>query len=148
MARPNTITFGKFLVLVGDGASPEVFAAPCGFTDRSLDMNSETNSTDVPDCDNPDAPVWSEKSIKTLSATVTGQGVLAQEAHATWREWFFSGAPRNVRVKIDLTGAQGGGYYEGSAILTQFKVDSSYGDKVKVSVTLNNNSEWTWTDAA
>jgi len=148
MARPTTLRFGKFIVQVGNGGSPEVFAAPCGFTERSLEFSADTNSTPVPDCDDPDAPIWSESDVTTLSATVTGQGVLAQEAHQIWRDWFLGGDVKNVRVLFDLPLAQGGGYYAGAAILTQFKVDSNYGDKIKISISLKNTSSWAWTDAA
>lgn len=148
MAKPATLSFGKFLVLVGNGATPEVFAAPCGFTDKSLEITADTSSTDVPDCDDPDAPAWGEKNVKTLSAQVTGSGVLAQDAHKTWRDWLLSGLERNVRVQFPIPLAQGGGYYEGAAVLTSFKVSGSHGDKLKVDVTIQNASAWDWVDAS
>ncbi len=148
MARPNTMRFGKYLVLLGDGGSPENFAQPCGLTERSLDLGADTNTTPVPDCDDPDAPAWAEADITTLKATISGQGVLAQEAHAIWRNWFFTGQAKNVRVLMDVPLANGGGYYYGAALLTQLKFDSNFGDKVKVSVTITNTSAWAWQDAA
>ena len=36
MAAPTTRKFGQIKVYVGNGASPEVFATPCGFTDKGV----------------------------------------------------------------------------------------------------------------
>ena len=148
MAQPTVATFGKFLLLLGDGASPEVFSAPCGFTDRSLELKADTNSTQVPDCDNPDAPAWETKDISTLSVTVTGQGVLALEALPKWRDWYFSATPKNVRVQLALPAGKGPGYYQGAAILTSLKHDSAVGEKIKLSVNIENTGAWSWVAAA
>jgi len=143
MAKPTTIRFGGFLVKVGDGETPEVFAAPCGFTQRSLQFTSNTNTTQVPDCDDPDAPSWDEADVSSISAQITGQGVLAVEAHPVWNEWFFSAAVRNIRVEAPALG----GHYEGPALLTNFQIDSNIGEKVTVNVTIQNSGEWKWVPA-
>ena len=74
MAKPNTLTFGKFKIYVEDPANPGSFIAPCGFTDKSLTLTAATAEEEIPDCDNPDAPAWVGRNIKSLSATVAGQG--------------------------------------------------------------------------
>lgn len=143
MAAPTTFKFGSFIVKVGDGDTPEVFAAPCGFTQRSLQFTANTNATQVPDCDDPDAPVWEEHDVTTMTAQVTGQGVLAATAHEVWREWFLSGEARNVRVEI----AGATSYYSGKAILTNFQLDSEIGSRVTVNVNLQASGPWIWTGA-
>ena len=147
MAQPSVSTFGKFIVLLGDGATPEVFTAPCGFTDRSLELKANTSTTQVPDCDNPDAPAWEDKDVQTLSASITGQGVMALEALPIWRGWLFSAEAKNVRVKLDLPAGKNPGYYQGAAILTSLKHDSNIGEKVKLSVSIENTGAWSWVSA-
>lgn len=147
MAQPTVATFGKFLVLLGDGASPEVFSAPCGFTERSFELKADTSSTQVPDCDDPDAPAWEDKDVSTLSSTITGQGVMALEALPTWRAWYFSGAAKNVRVQLALPTGKGPGYYQGAAVLTSLKHDSNIGEKCKLSVNIENTGAWSWVPA-
>lgn len=144
MAQPTVASFGKFIVQLGDGASPEVFSAPCGFTERSLELKADTNATQVPDCDNPDAPAWEDKDVRTLSASITGQGVMALEALPTWRTWFFSALPKNVRVRLNAPTGKNPGYYQGAAILTSLKHDSNIGEKCKLSVSIENTGAWTW----
>ena len=109
MALPTTKKFGEFLVKVGNGGSPETFAAPCGFTEKALQLSAETSDQTIPDCDNPDAAAWTSREVTRQSANITGNGVLAVESIATWRTWFLSAANRNVRVEFPGSGAAGGG---------------------------------------
>lgn len=148
MAPPKTFTFGNFIVQVGDGAQPENFVAPCGFTDRSLELKADTATDQIPDCDDQDAPAWNSTGVKALSASVSGQGVLAASSHRTWREWLLSGVSRNVRVIVGNSAALNGGYYQGAAALTSFKMDGSFGEKTKITVQIDSDGEWTWVDAA
>ena len=149
MAQPTTLRFSKFKVLIGDGNTPEAFTAPCGFTKKSLKMSAQSSSTTVPDCDDPDAPAWEEKDIVALSASVNGQGVLAMGSLAMWRTWYLSGASRNVRVVYDLTGEEGGGYWQGAAILTDLSDDvdmKSEGGRTQRQVSIENDGPWVWVD--
>lgn len=148
MAKPRTLPFGDFVIFIGDGASPENFAAPCGFTKEALKLSSQTSSIVVPDCDDPDAAAWEEKSVSSLSAQVTGSGVLAMAALATWRAKYLAGQSFTIRMMFDDTGANGGGYFQGAAILTDLSFDSdrtANGGRTQISVTLDNDGEWTWT---
>lgn len=84
MAVATTIKGGKVRVLLGDGASPEVFAAPCGFTSRSVTLNKALNEFQLPDCDDPDKIDWLGRDASSLSMSVSGEGVLASESVETW----------------------------------------------------------------
>lgn len=151
MAKPTTLAFGSFKVFVGDGASPETFAAPCGFTQKSLNLTQATTSTLIPDCDDPTAPAWTEEGVTSLSAEITGSGILALESLDTWREWWESAADNNIRVQLDTTLANNGGYYQGPALLTSLSFSTALnadGNKVQIQVSIKNASEWTWTDAS
>lgn len=144
MARPTTLSAAKLLVMIGDGAEPEVFAAPCGLTSRGINFSKETNDSNVPDCDDPDAPAWIERVTVSLSATVSGSGILAKEALDTWREFFFSTASKTLRIKLD--GGIGWGYWQGPFLCTTFNVTGELGDKVQVEVEFQNDGEVTYVE--
>lgn len=142
MTRPTTHTFGEFLVKLGNGADPEVFSAPCGLTSKGFNQSASAQETNVPDCDDPDAPSYVERAIDTLSSEITGSGVMADEAFDTWQDWFTSGVSKNVRVYP--MGATGG-YHSGAFVLTGFNRTVQKGQKVNVDVTMASDGEYTWT---
>jgi hypothetical protein len=150
MAKPTTLPFAAFIVKLGLGdGPPETFIAPCGFTKKSLKLSAQSSDTIVPDCDDPTLPAWIERNITSLSAEVSGSGVLSMGGLATWRTWFLSGLSKNVQVILNLPGASGGGYFQGPAILSDFPLDvdlKSEGGRTQMSVTLQNDGQWTWTD--
>lgn len=147
MAKPTTTKFSDILLLVGDGADPEVFAAPCGLKSKSINFSAETNDTDVPDCDDPEAAAWKERDVTAFSATISGSGVMAAEAFETWNEWFMSGKSRNVRYKRKSTVPTADGHYEGKFLLTTFGQPSEIGQRVAVEIELQNDGEVVWVPA-
>src|SRR5215211_9165742 len=101
MAQPVTINSSKLLIQLGDGGSPELFLPPCGLTTKGITFTKATNDIAVPDCDDPDLVPNIERGVVSLSATISGSGVLAMEAKDTWLAWKDDTNSRNVRVVID-----------------------------------------------
>lgn len=147
MALPSTRKFGQFKIYLGNGAVPEVFSVPCGFTEKALSISKDLIDTTVPDCDDPDAASWLGRDVRTISASVNGSGVLAMEALATWRAWAVSSLTKNVRIELSGTGAQGGGYFTGAMHLASFEITAALGEKVQVAVTLESDGALTWVAA-
>lgn len=143
MAAPTVISGTKLLILVGDAGSPEVFAEPCGLTTKTFDLAASTNTTVIPDCSNPDLPAWEAKTVNALSATITGAGVMAIEAHTVWEAWFMAAVAKNVQIK--LNNATGLGYYSGSFLLTALKYNGTRGQKVTVDLSMVNDGAVGWT---
>lgn len=102
MAAPTTARFGKFRVMLGDGNSPEIFAAPCGFTSKSLVLSKNLSEVNLPDCDDPDAPAWVGRDVESLTASISGEGVMAVESVPAWHEAFENTDSVNVRVEIEF----------------------------------------------
>ena len=149
MAQAKTITFGKTAIMLGDGASSETFAAPCGFTELTMTVNVETNNTNIPDCSDPDLPSWLVSDIVSKQMTLQGSGVLDTDAMQTWQSWWFGdSAETNVRWFRDLTSAQGGGYFEAPAILTAYEETGSRGQRWNASVSIALNGKPTFTEAS
>ncbi|MFC2248540.1 phage tail tube protein [Labrys portucalensis] len=143
MARPQTYSYGKGRLMIGDGATPEVFVAPCGFTQASLTVDKSTNSTAVPDCNDPDAAIWDETGVTTMSWSMQFQGVLAKESLELYEKVTFSSAPVNIRFEIVGAGTGAGTpdkRYAGSAhVKMQFQAQR--GELFQVTIDLQGNGE-------
>lgn len=141
MAQPTVLAGTKLLILVGDANSPEVFAEPCGLTTKSFDLSAATNSTLIPDCDDPEAAAWEAKDVNSLSASLSGSGVMAVESFDTWQDWFMAATARNIQIKLDDDGL---GQWEGAFIITGLKYGGQRGQKVTIDVTMVNDGAVIW----
>jgi len=124
MASANTIKFGEQALLVGDGATPEVFSSPCGITSLTKSTSTNTSDIDIPDCDDPDLVIWLGIDEVSKRMTLTFSGTIAQQSLALWQEWELDGGLRNVRWLRNLTNLDLRGYLEGPALLTEFEETS------------------------
>lgn len=143
MAAPSVLPGTKLLILVGNGAEPEVFSQPCGLTNKSFKLSATTNSTLIPDCDDPEAPAWEAKEVNSLALQVTGTGVMAKESLAIWRDWFMSAGSKNCQMHIDDNDL---GYFEGSMIISNLELGGQRGQKVTINVTIENDGAPVWVD--
>lgn len=149
MAKPTTLRWTKLSVWVGDGATPtEDFTSKvCGITTKGFSIEGEMSESNVPDCDDPDLPSWTERIIRSLSAGISGEGLLAEETFAFWRDWVLSGAAKNVRVVVDL--ATTPGYFYGSFVLNQFEMNGNNDDgKIGVTLALSSDGPVAWSAGA
>jgi predicted secreted protein len=144
MAQPTVLAGTKLLILVGDGSSPEVFAQPCGLTTQGIDFSASTNTTLIPDCDFPENPAWEAKDVNALSASVTGNGVMAVESFDIWNDWFQAAEGKNCHIKLDSDAL---GYWSGQFILTGLKYGGQRGQKVTVDITMANTGAVVWVPA-
>jgi hypothetical protein len=106
------------LLELGDGATPEVFAAPCGFTSKGVTISKNMQEINIPDCTDPDAPTWVGRTVQSQTATITGDGVAAGESVPDWDQAAMSTDSVTMRVTIDF-GSVGTKVIEG-----KFHVDS------------------------
>lgn len=150
MAVAKVLRGTKLLVKVSDGAGTPVFAHPCLINAaRGFALNAETNTTNVPDCDDPDLLSWASTEKRSLSASISGAGVLHTPDTEQYFDWVKSATPKDVRVELNgVTGANGGGYFAGKFHLTQFELTGDLGEKVQCSISMQNDGAVTWTDAA
>jgi hypothetical protein len=133
MAKASTLPFSKFLIEIGDGNTPETFKAPCGLNSRGFDRTAATNDTNVPDCDDPDAPSWLERDVVSLSGSLSGAGVVADEDYDTWETWL--GKSKNVRIKL------GTRIWIGAAILSKLSLSGARGNRVTFTATIDTDGE-------
>lgn len=104
MAQPTTARFGKMLIELGDDAVPPVYGAPCGFTSKGVTISKNLQEVSIPDCDDPDAPIWLGRDVQSQSANITGNGVAAAESVPDWDDAAMSTESVPMRVTIDFDG--------------------------------------------
>lgn len=131
-------------MLLGDGASPENFSAPCGFTERSLAFNRELAETNVPSCTDEDAPSWLERDTTSQSATISGQGVLSIEALPTWLALLATTESANARVELWVAGVKQG-TWSGAFQLESFETSGTKGERVTANVQMQSDGAVVWT---
>lgn len=143
MAKPSTVKFGKFFVRLSDGNSPVTFTAPCGFTSKSFSRSKTLNEVNIPDCDDPDAPAWVARDVASMSATISGEGVLAKSAVPIWEDALDS--TDSIECEVELEYQDGDSdIYTGLFHLESFEITGSLGERVNVSVTMQSDGEITY----
>lgn len=146
MAQAKTARGTKLLVKIGDGGDPESFTHNCTINGaRSFQLTSQTNDVNVPDCDDPDLMAWIEREKVSLGATIQGAGILNTPDVEFFFDYAKDSDPKNVRVVVDVIGADGGGYFEGSFHCTDFQINGDRGQKQDCSITLQSTGEITFT---
>lgn len=146
MAQAQTFRFSGYRVLLGDGGSPETFATPCGFTERSFSLSKEMGESNVPDCDDEDGASWIERDVVSKSAEVSGEGMLDASALATWQNFWDTDASRNARVELWRLGVKVG-HWQGLFHMESFETAATKGERVSVSVAMQSDGAVLWTAA-
>lgn len=147
MAKPVTARFGKMLIKLGDGAATEQFVAPCGFTSKSLSLSKNLTEITIPDCDDPDAASWVGRDVESLTASVSGDGVLAAGSVQAWQDFFDSNDSKNVQITI--TFSSGTWTYLGAMHLESMEISGEQGNRIQISISMQSDGEMTgtWTAA-
>lgn len=145
MAAPVTARFGKFTVSLESYDSPSVFIAPCGFTSKSLTFTKNLSEVSIPDCDDPDAPIALGRDVQSVSASITGQGVLAAESVQDWEAFRDSVESRAAEIEIEFS--TGTLTYTGLFQLESIAFGAEQGGRVTIDVTMQSDGEITgaWT---
>lgn len=133
MAAGTPIFFSKIGLLISNGATPAVFEAWCGITGLTKTSNKETGTLNMPDCDDPDLPGWLLTYLISNQLVIGFTGTAARESFQDFENWDRTGDYRTVRLVVDIDAADGGGYYEGEALLTQWEM------------TAENRAPWSFT---
>lgn len=148
MAQAKTLKFNQQLMMIGDGAEPtQGFEAPCGFESLNMTVNIETNTTNIPDCDDPDLPSWLASDEVSKQMVLSGEGVLDTDANKMWREWLLAGGEKDVRWLTKGSAANGGGFFEAPGILTTYEEVGQRGNRWTQNIGITLNGKPTWTPA-
>jgi hypothetical protein len=147
MARPAIVRGTYIDILIGNGASPEVFTAVCGLTARGFTHQVNTSDQFVRDCADPEDVPHRRLTVTGEQWDLSGEGLYNRAQAAvirgavgvtrTWR--FVVGEPAEDAVED--------GFYAGPAMLTNLQLGGTDGEFGSVSLAIASDGEWTWTAA-
>lgn len=145
MAKPTTAKFGAFTVSLESEDSPNVFIAPCGFTSKSLTMGKNLSEVSIPDCDDPDAPIWLGRDVQSQTSQISGEGVLAAESVERWLAAYNS--VESVECEVEVTFSTGVLKFTGFWHLETLTIGAEQGGRVTINVSMQSDGEivGTWT---
>lgn len=145
MAQATRIKGGKVRVLL-ETATPGTYAAPCGFTSKSVTLSKGLEEVAVPDCDDPDKVDWLGRDAVSLSMSISGEGVLASESVVTWLDAFED--VESVGVKVEIEFPTTTYTYTGSMHVESLELGAPNGRTVTNNVSMQSDGEMVRTSAA
>jgi len=114
--------------------APGVYTAICGLIDVEISRAANVDTADIPDCDDESLPLSVERQVRSIEVTVSATGVWAQSSQDKLKDWFYSSATLNVRLR-DTKAAPGETETEsGPALLTSLGNSRTKGQKVTAAI--------------
>lgn len=101
MAAATRIKGGKVRVEL-DPTGNGTYAAPCGFSSRSVTFSKGLEEVSIPDCNDPDKIDWIGRDAVSLSMGINGEGVLTAESQETWFDAWHSTEPVAAKIEIEF----------------------------------------------
>lgn len=139
IAQATTIKGGKVRVKIGNDASPIVYTAPCGFTQKSISLSKNLNEVSIPDCEDPDKVDWVGRDAASLSMSISGEGVLASESIETWLEAWES--IDSVPVQVELVFPATTYTYTGNMHVESLEIGGNNGERATNNVSMQSDGE-------
>jgi hypothetical protein len=126
-------------------SGPIVYAAPCGLTTKGLAISKNLQEINIPDCDDPDAPIWLGRDVQNLSATISGDGVAAAESVPDWNDAAIS--TQSIPMKVEIEFTTGIKRFEGDFIVDNLTFGAEQGGRVTLSFNAQSDGpiQDTWT---
>ncbi len=147
MATGNQTT--RLVIQLGDGASPETFAFTCGANSFGVTLTNNLGENSALDCSSPlDVPAAIIRHLETQDTSATISGMVTTEAWPTWREWADDATEKNIKVFLDESAANNGGFWILPAYLQQLEIGKETSGKVTFTATITGAGQRTWTDAS
>jgi hypothetical protein len=107
MATPNTMKFGDGMFYLGTNDVTPVYTKLCGVTAWNISFSKETTDSSVPDCDDPDLPIWNQTDVTGQGVSISIEGFAVPEAQAMIETATLSTVSVPVRLYIKNAGSGG-----------------------------------------
>ena len=148
MARAVTEKFEEMILDVEWTADSGIYSPICGLIDVTITRTSNIDSAEIPDCDDESLPLSIEKQVRSQEVTVSASGSWARSSQSLLKEWWRSGATKNVRIR-DTAAATGDIEIEsGPALLATLTNSRTKGQKVTAEIELQFDGVPSVTDAS
>ncbi|MDB5733341.1 MAG: Phage protein [Variovorax sp.] len=140
MTAATTIAGRKVLIQLGDGAGPEVFAAPCAVTTKTFGITKAMADSIVPDCTDPDLVGWVAREPTSKSSDISGSGIVNEESLELWQAFAMGDDNKSVRIVPGTVG-----HWQGKYHCTSFRITGAQAGKATFDFSLVSDGEVTWT---
>jgi len=148
MATAVTEKYEEMILEVEFVASSGVYTPICGLIDVTINRTANVDTTEIPDCDDESLPLSIERQVRSIEVTVSGTGVWARSSQSLLKEWFYSSATKNARLR-DTAAASGDVEIEsGPALLTSLSNSRTKGQKVTAEIEIQFDGTPSRTDAS
>lgn len=138
----NQITFKQVQIVIGDGADPEVFTPRCTLNaERGFTITPAYNDVEIPDCADPDLPSAIFKYMTSVTAEVSGSGIMEADDAEYFSDWVLAGTAKNVRVIAGTSSA--GRQWSFAAKPGPFSITASKNDVVNADISIMSHGRIT-----
>lgn len=140
----------RLVIQLGDGATPtETFAHTCGANTFGVSLTNNLGEVSELDCTSPlDVPAAITRHLESQDTSATISGSVSTEAWPTWRAWADNGTAKNIRLTIDESAANNGGYWTLPAFLQSLELNKEGSGIVNFTATISGSGARVWTDAS
>ena len=136
MATIKPIYGSQLLIMIGDGADPEVYTHPALInTSRGIEFSTAVETDELIDVADQSAPAVTVRRVRSSDSKIDGAGVIHEDdlpEYLAWAAGSDSGKVRNVEVRIGGTS----NVIRGKYVLTSFKVSGDRAKMLEVQITL------------
>jgi hypothetical protein len=146
---PRRLKSGYISVLIGNGATPEVFTKVCGATQRSFTDQKNTTDDVLDPCDDPEAIPYRVLQVTGRQASIALDIVYNRTQAPLFRSLMASSESSNMRFEFtEPTGdVTDGGYYQGAFQVTNFQVTAGGNAEYATgSLQIESDGEYDWVD--
>jgi hypothetical protein len=88
------------------------------------------------------------RHLESQDTSATISGMVTTEAWPTWLAWADDGVEKNIKILLDESAANNGGFWTLPAYLQQLELGKESGGKVTFSATISGAGQRSWTDAS
>lgn len=137
MAEATAFVGADILVKISTTADGNTLTHYCSINgSRGLTLNTENNSTVIPDCENPKAPGWKKTRITGLGLSIDGAGVAHKPDVKVLSDILISGESVNGSVEV---GGSGGTAFVGKFAITSLSVTGERLDDSTFNIALESD---------
>lgn len=147
MAAAVTEKYEEMILDLEVVASSGVYTPICGLIDITINRTANVDTAEIPDCDNESLPLSVERQVRSIEVTISGTGVWAQSSQSVLKEWFYSSATKNIRLRDTKASTGDVSIESGPALLTTLTNARTKGQKVTAEIEIQFDGTPTRTDA-
>lgn len=147
-AYAETEKYEEMILDVEFTASSGVYTAICGLSDVTISRTANVDEDEIPPCDDESLPMSVDVNVRSVTVSVSASGKWAKSSQGYLKDWLYSGAPLNIRLR-DTAANNGDTEIEsGPALITSLNNTRTKGQSVSAEMEFRFKGIPTRTDAS